>query len=137
MAAIHREIHLAAPADRVWEIIRDIGNAHHRLFPGVLVEVALESNGRVVTFANGLVVRELTLELSDEIRRYSWTAVGGLATHHNASLQVFENEDGSSRVVWITELLPNDLHDAIGALVDAGAAVMKKTLESATASAST
>jgi len=82
-------------------------------------------------------LRELTLELNEELRRYSWTARGGLATHHNASLQVFENADGSSRIVWITELLPNDLHDALGALVDAGAAVMKKTLEDATASTST
>jgi hypothetical protein len=137
MAAIHREIQLTVAPDRVWDVVRDIGNAHHRLFPGVLVDVQLEGGERVVTFANGLVVRELTLELNDELRRYSWTARGGLARHHNASLQVFENTDGSSRVVWITEVLPNDLRDAIGALVDAGASVMKKTLESATASTST
>ena len=137
MASIHREIQLSASPAAVWDVIRDIGNAHHRLFPGVLTDVQLEPGGRTVTFANGLVVRERTLELNDELRRYSWTATGGLTTHHNASLQVLENADGSTRVVWITELLPNDLQEAIGGLVDAGAAVMKNTLESATASTST
>jgi carbon monoxide dehydrogenase subunit G len=52
MASIHCEARLAAPADEVWEALRDVGNVH-RLFPGVLVESHLEGDVRVVTFASG------------------------------------------------------------------------------------
>ena len=53
-------------------------------------------------------------------RRLGWSVVGGRLTHHNASLQVFADGEGRSRVVWIADLLPNDLagddrrHDRAG-----------------------
>jgi hypothetical protein len=59
-----------------------------------------------------------------------WAVVGGRPTHHNASLQVFVEGERRSRVVWIADLLPNDLVSPIAALIDQGMAVMKKTLES-------
>ncbi|MGB8964976.1 MAG: SRPBCC family protein [Candidatus Cybelea sp.] len=129
MASIHKEILVGVDAETVWDAIRDIGEAHRRLFQGVLTDVRLESGGRVVTFANGLVVHESTVDLDDERRRYAWTAEGGRATHYNSSLQVFEAADGRSRIVWITDLLPNDSRDAVAGLMDAGAAAMKRTLE--------
>jgi carbon monoxide dehydrogenase subunit G len=81
-----------------------------------------------VTFANGLVVRELLVELNDETRRLCWTARGGRATHHNASMQVHA-EGGRTRLVWITDVLPDELAPAIAALVDAGAAAIQRTLQ--------
>ena len=137
MATVRREILVAVAPSRVWEAIRDIGAAHVRLFPGILLDVRRDADGRTATFASGLVVRELTVELNDDLRRYAWAASGGGATHHNASLQVFEAQDGGSRIVWVTEFLPDEIHAAIEALIDAGAAVMRATLESdARASAS-
>ncbi len=137
MASIRREIDVSAAPGRVWEAIRDIGNAHVRLFPGVLGDAHLHGDGRKVTFVSGLVLEEPTVELNDDIRRYAWTAVGGRMTHHNASLQVYENSDGSSRIVWITDVLPHEMARAAAAMMDAGAPIMKATLESAaTASAS-
>ncbi|HVA28152.1 MAG TPA: SRPBCC family protein [Candidatus Baltobacteraceae bacterium] len=136
MASIRKEVVVAVAASHAWEVIRDIGNAHKRLFPGVLVEVTLIDGGRMVTFANGLAVNEATIELNDDARRYAWTASGGRTTHHNASLQVFAKGDGECRIVWIVDLLPDEIAAAIEALVDAGATAMKTTLESATASAS-
>jgi len=67
----------------------------------------------------------------DEARRLVWSVVGGRMTHHNASLQVFADGDGRSRVVWIADLLPNDFKAYVAGLIDQGMAVMKKTLESA------
>jgi len=52
-------------------------------------------------------------------------------THHNASLQVFADGAGRSRVVWIADLLPSDFRAYVAGLIDRGMAVMKKTLESA------
>jgi len=55
--------------------------------------------------------------------------VGGRPTHHNASLQVFADGEGRSRVVWIADLLPDELAGSIAGMIEQGMAVMKKTLE--------
>lgn len=130
MASIIREIHVSRTPGDVWQRVRDVGNAH-LLFAGVLADCRLEDGARVVTFANGMVVRELILDVDDEHRRVAWAAVGGRTTHHNGSLQVFAAAEGRSRIVWTTDFLPNELAPVIGGLVDAGAAAMARQLEAA------
>ncbi len=83
----------------------------------------------MVTFGNGLVVRELIVDLDDE-GQLVWSAVGGQMTHHNASAQVFPDGEGYSRFVWIADLLPHELASAVGAMMEQGLAVIKRTLES-------
>ena len=131
MASIRREIQVDAPAEGIWAAIRDVGAVHTRLAPGFVVDTRLEDGARIVTFSNGLVARELIVDIDDEARRLVWSVVGGRMTHHNASLQVFADGDGRSRVVWIADLLPNDFKAYVTGLIDQGMAVMKKTLESA------
>jgi len=129
MACIRKEIVVDAPPDEVWSAVRDVGAVHQRLVPGVLLDARLEPGARTVTFANGMVVRELIVDIDDESRRLSYAAVGGRTTHHNASIQVFAEGANKSRMVWITDLLPNEMAAPIAALVEQGAAAMKKTLE--------
>ena len=50
-------------------------------------------------------------------------------THHNASMQVFDDGDRGSRVVWIADLLPNEIAGTITAMIEEGLGAMKKTLE--------
>jgi carbon monoxide dehydrogenase subunit G len=130
MASIIRDIAVAALPETVWQAVRDVGNAH-QLFAGVLKDCQMDIDERTVTFANGMVLRELILDVNDEHRRVAYSAVGGRTTHHNSSLQVFAAEGGHSRVQWITDFLPNELAPVIGGLVDAGATAMKRQLESA------
>jgi hypothetical protein len=129
MASIRREILMEADPKDVWEAIRDVGAVHTRLAPGFVVDTRLEEGARVVTFGNGLVARELIVDVDDDARRLVWAVVGGRPTHHNASLQVFAERDGSCQVVWIADLLPNELAGTIAGLIDQGMSVMKKTLE--------
>jgi carbon monoxide dehydrogenase subunit G len=131
MATIHREIRVAAPAAAVWDAVRDVGAPHLRLTPGVLTDARMDGgDARVVTFANGLVARELIVTVDDERRRVAYASVGGRARHHNASMQVFD-DDGGARLVWITDVLPDELAGPIAALVEAGAAAIRRTLEDA------
>src|SRR5215510_15379737 len=95
MASIRKEILLEASARHVWDAVRDVGALHRRLVPGFVVDTRLEADARVVTFGNGMVVRELIVDLDDEARRLAWSARGGRLTHHNASAQVFP--DGGRR----------------------------------------
>jgi carbon monoxide dehydrogenase subunit G len=129
MASIRTEIPLEVSAEVVWEAVRDIGALHERLVPGFVVDTRLEEGARVVTFGNGLVARELIVDLDDEARRLVWSARGGRLTHHNASAQVFADGEGRSRLVWIADLLPHELEGDIRAMIEQAAAVMKKTLE--------
>ena len=85
-----------------------------------------------MTFANGAVVRELIVDIDDQARRLAYAAVGGRTTHHNASMQVFAEGESQSRLVWITDLLPNEVTPIIHGLVEQGAATMKQTLEAQT-----
>ena len=129
MATIRKEITTTASPAAVWDAIRDVGALHTRLVPGFVVDTRLEDGARIVTFGNGLVVRELIVDLDEPARRLVWSARGGRLTHHNASVQVFEEGDGRARLVWIADLLPDALAGDIRAMIEQGAAVMKKTLE--------
>lgn len=129
MASIHKEIRLSARAEDVWGAVRDVGNIHERLCPGFVTDCRLDGpDGRIVTFGNGMVVKEIIIDLDDKARRVAWTAVGGRTSHYNASLQVFPEGDGC-RAVWIADLLPDDLAGAIAGMIDQGLAAMRKTLE--------
>jgi hypothetical protein len=57
--------------------VRDVGAVHKRLAPGFVADTRLEDDTRIVTFANGLVLRELIVDIDDEARRFVWAAVGG------------------------------------------------------------
>jgi len=128
MASIHREVVVEASPDLVWDAIRDVGAVHERLAPGFVVDTQLEDGARIVTFGNGVVARELIVDVDEAARRLVWSVVGGRMTHHNASLQVF-TESTKSRVVWIADLLPNEVAPYIAGMIDQGMTVMKKTME--------
>jgi carbon monoxide dehydrogenase subunit G len=136
MASIRREILIEARPEAVWDAVRDVGAVHERLAPGFVVDTRLEEGARVVTFASGLVARELIVDIDDAARRLVWSVVGSpRMTHHNASMQVFADGERRSRVVWIADLLPNEIAPVIAGMIDQGLATIKQTLESASAPA--
>jgi hypothetical protein len=103
MASIHREVLIESRPEAVWDAVRDVGAVHIRVAPGFLTGCRMEDAplARVVTFANGMEARELIV------------AEGAAHT----------------RVVWIADLLPNELAPAIAGMIEQGLAAMKKTLE--------
>jgi carbon monoxide dehydrogenase subunit G len=129
MASIRKEIETRAPPEDVWDAIRDIGALHTRLVPGFVVDTRLEPDARIVTFGNGMKVREPIVDVNDEARRLVWSAEGAGLTHYNASVQVFAGPGNGSRIVWIADLLPHDMKGPIEAMIEQGMAVMKKTLD--------
>jgi carbon monoxide dehydrogenase subunit G len=129
MASIHREVLIAADPDAVWDAVRDVGALHTRLAPGFVTDVRLEDGARVVTFGNGIVARELIVDIDEQRRRLVWSVVGGRMTHHNASAQVLAAGRGQTRFVWIADLLPHEVAPAIAAMIEQGLAAIKHTLE--------
>ena len=129
MASIRKEIAVDAPAGHVWDAIRDVGALHTRLARGMVRDTRVEGDSRLVTFANGETVRERIVDIDDRSRRLAYAVVGWRTTHHNASFEVVTNGDSRCRVIWVADLLPNDLADLVNGLMDQGSAAIKATLE--------
>ena len=129
MASIRKEISTRARVDDVWDALRDIGALHTHLVPGFVVDTRLEPGARVVTFGNGMVLREPIVDISEQDKRVVWTPESERITQYNASAQVSTGGDGETRVVWIADLLPNEAAGFVGQMMDDGMRAMKKTLD--------
>jgi hypothetical protein len=129
MASIRKAIHTSASPEQAWDALRDVGALHTRLVPGFVVDTRLEPGERIVTFGNGMVIREPIIDVNDEMRRIAWSAIGGQLAHYNASAQVFVNADKQTSIVWIADFLPNEAAGQIGLMMEQGMAVMKATLD--------
>jgi hypothetical protein len=135
MASIRKEVLIDVPSQTLWLALRDVGALHTRLVVGFVTDCRLEGRTRVVTFANGVVANELIVDVNDGDRRLVWSAAGGALTHHNASAQVFDEGPQRCRLVWIADLLPDEMAPVIAGMIDQGTAAMKMTMERDSASA--
>jgi polyketide cyclase/dehydrase/lipid transport protein len=129
MASLCKEILTRARTDDVWSAIRDIGALHTRLVPGFVTDTRLEPGARIVTFGNGMVLREPIIAIDDKMRRLVWSAEGGRFTHYNASLQAFAEDGGVTRVVWIADFLPDAVASDQHAAMETALRIMKTTLD--------
>ena len=128
VASIRKEVSVDAPVDHVWRAVRDVGRVHVRLAQNFVVDTRLDGDSRLVTFVNGTVVRERIVDIDDTARRLAYSVVEWRATHHNASFQVFPEGETGSRLVWVADLLPNDLAPIVDAMMEQGCQAMKHTL---------
>lgn len=130
MAHIRKEFLLDNAPEVVWEALRDVGAVHKRLVPGFVTDTRMEADIRIVTFANGVVVHELIVDIDDEARRVAYAVVGGSMApkHHHASMQVLAETGGGSRFVWTIDVTPDELAGPISEMVDQGSLVMRATL---------
>jgi carbon monoxide dehydrogenase subunit G len=129
MASIRKEIQVRRPRDVVWDAIRDVGAIHKRLVPGFVIDCRLEGDSRYLTFANGMTIREIIVDVDDQAFRHAWSARGAPFTHHNASIQVFAEDDNSCRLIWIADILPNEIAADIATMIQQGLNTMRTTLE--------
>ena len=128
MATIRKETQIDAPTDRVWDALRDVGALHTRLAAGFVVDTTMDGNARVVTFTNGMTVREEIVAVDDAHRRVVWAIVGQQFHHYNGAAQVFDDDDGA-RFVWTADLLPDEAAADVDTMMTAGIVAIKKTLE--------
>jgi hypothetical protein len=129
MASIYREFIVNTSPQFVWEAVKDVGAVHARLAQGFVTDTKLEGDTRTVTFANGFVVQEQVVAIDNEVRRFVYRSVGGRASHHNAFFQIFPTPDGKSKVLWVTDLLPEEMRAPIEQMVELGSGAIQRTLE--------
>jgi hypothetical protein len=109
MASIHNDIPLNAPARDVWDAVRDFGALAQRLAPGFVTACTLDGDARIVTFANGSVAREVMVDCDDARQRLVYAINNERLTHYSASVQVIAEGEARCRLVWIIDMLPNEL----------------------------
>src|SRR5882724_13522256 len=133
MASIHKDIPIdAQPAD-VWAAVRDFGAVHQRLVPGFVIDARLDGDARIVTFANGNVAREQLVDCDEARRRLVYAIANERVSHYSASVQIIAEGETRSRLIWIVDLLPNEMAPYIKGQMDQAALAMQKTLGRATA----
>ena len=128
MASIYKDIPIDAPADHVWDALRDFGALHTRLAPGFVTDTRLEGDVRIVTFGNGTVAQETLVDCDDIRQRLVYAISSERLKQHSASAQVFAEADGRCRVVWIADVLPHEVAPYMDAQMDLGAAAMQTAL---------
>jgi hypothetical protein len=128
MASIHKDVAIDAHPNDVWAAVRDFGAVHQRLVPGFVLDARLENDARIVTFANGTVARELLVDCDDARRRPVYAVISERVKQHSASVQVLADGDTRSRLIWIVDVLPNEIASYIDGQMDQAALAMQKAL---------
>ena len=131
VASIRHEVEIEATAEHVWDAVRDVGAVHRRLVPGLAVGARMDGHVRILTLPDGGVVRELIVDVDDDTRRLAYAVVEGrmALVYHHATLEVFAEGPARSRLVWITDFLPDELAAEIRLRTERGIQVMKRALE--------
>lgn len=133
MASIHKEILIDAPAEAVWDAVADFGALHTRLVPGFVTNTVREGDARIVSFANGMVARELLVDCDAARRRLVYAVISDRVTQHSASVQVFADGADRSRLVWIVDVLPHAIAPYMAGQMDLAAQAMRTALGRAAA----
>lgn len=128
MASIHRDIPIDAHPDHVWAAVRDFGSPHTRLAPGFVLEARLDGDARIVTFANGVVARELLVDCDDARRRLVYAVISERVKQHSASVQVVADGEARTRLIWIVDMLPDEIAPYMDSQMDQAALAMQKAL---------
>ncbi|MEW5840083.1 SRPBCC family protein [Nitrososphaera sp.] len=106
MTEFRKEISVNATPDRAWEVLGDLSSVT-RWIPGI-VDVRVQGNERVCTFANGAVQHETISDYSGSARSYRYEITGSpLPVKNNRgrfSVEARGSDPGgpasSSTIVW-------------------------------------
>ena len=128
MASIRKETQLPVSAAEVWDVVRDVGAVHTRFAPGFVTDTVMDGPDRIVTFANGLVAREVIVDIDEARRRLAYSVRSERLSHHNASFEVYADGAGS-RLVWIADVLPDAAALNVAAMMQEGLAAVKRALD--------
>jgi hypothetical protein len=126
MASIQKDIIIDARPEDVWDAVRDFHAVHQRLVPGFVLESKPDGDARIVTFANGMVARELLVDCDDSKRRLVYAVINERVKQHSASVQVFTEGETRSRLSWIVDVLPHEIARYMDAQMDQAGLAMQK-----------
>ncbi|MEU7145918.1 SRPBCC family protein [Nocardia sp. NPDC046473] len=130
MATVQMDIDIDADADVVWKVVGDFATAPERITPGWVSACVADADVRVVTLQNGIIVRERLVAIDEERRRIVYSIIGDTVqpAHSNASMQICATGPGRSRLVWIHDVLPDELAELLYTNMSDAVHVIRETL---------
>lgn len=120
------EFEIKATAAAVWAVVGDWAEGPVGMARGHVLGSHADGDTRVVTFADGTVVRERLVARQEETRRIAYSVVG--LEHDNAVMQIVPSVPGCCRFVWTRDVLPHDAAGPLEAAMAAAAPIIKATL---------
>ena len=120
MASIHKDISTRRPPRRRL-VPRCAISARCTRLGRALSPTRLDGDARIVTFANGNVARELLVDCDEARRRLVYAVVSERVKQHSASVQVSPTARRAAGMVWIADVLPNEIAPYIDGQMDLGA----------------
>jgi polyketide cyclase/dehydrase/lipid transport protein len=126
MTTLRRDIDLDITPEEAWGALRDFGALHERLVRGFVTTCESDGHERVITFANGLTVRELLVGIDDEHRRLAYAIVDGFV-HYQGTAEIVPLGQ-TCRFVWHVDLLPDERADDVATMMAQGAAAIRRTM---------
>jgi carbon monoxide dehydrogenase subunit G len=128
MASIRKQFTVDADPGQVWDAVRDFGALHTRLVPGFVLDTRLEGEARIVSFANGTVVRELLVDCDDTRRRLVYAVISERVRHYHATVEVGAGDDTSSQLSWTVDVLPHEIASYVDGQMDQAVQAMQQAL---------
>lgn len=128
MTTLRTEARIDKPADKVWSVVSDAGNIS-AWFPLVQSSTA-SGEDRHCELQGGTPLDEKIVTNDPELRRFQYRIVGGgvPAESHLGTVDVLD-VDGSSLVVYSTEIKPDELADTLGPAIEEGVQGLKDYCE--------
>lgn len=129
MASIYKELRVDSSPEALWQRVRDVGNIAS-LMPNFLQGSHLaDEHTRSCALPDGGELREQIITVDDDRRRvvYSIVASPMQLNAHSASMQVLSDDEGS-KLVWVTDFLPDEAAAGFGEALDAATQDLANTL---------
>ncbi|WP_219418709.1 SRPBCC family protein [Pseudonocardia nigra] len=129
MATLRTHLTIDRPADEVWSVVSDAGNIS-AWFPMVKTSTA-SGDQRHCELDGGVPLDEEIVTNDSQLRRFQYRIVGGgvPAESHLGTVDVLD-QDGSSLVVYSTEVTPDELAATLGPAIEDGLRGLKNYCES-------
>ena len=132
MASIRKQTVINTRVEDAWDALRDFDAVHERVAPGFVTDCRPDDGARLVTFFDGVRVREVPVVVDDDRRRLVYAISPGQVglEHYNASVDVAEEPEGRTLFTWTIDLLPDERAEMIAERMDLGIAAIRKAWES-------
>ena len=124
---VRREVRIACPADKVWELVGDAARIPE-WFPGI-VDAVVDGDSRTITTGAGLPMPEHLVTVDPLQRRFQYRITGPLVREHLSTLDVVDLGDGTSLVVYGVDADPNTMALVIGGAAGSALEHLRQLLE--------
>ena len=112
MATVRYERRIAAPADTVWNVVKDPASIP-QWFPGI-VGCDMDGKIRTIHLANGISMPEEIITSDSILRRFAYRITSPLYSSHLGTIDVIEVGENDSLCVYSTTAEPDVLALVIG-----------------------